>query len=113
MMVTPVVMATHAVETTNVLSLVAKIPEVTNVQVDAKTKATSTTMKLMPLVAAATKVHLVVVLVVSAALPSRMSLSMTITTSSRHLRSVSCLRSSMMNRSSSGKKHTHMAISLM
>jgi hypothetical protein len=38
---------------------------------------------------------------------------MTTITSSGHLRSVSCLRSLVMNRSSSRKKHTHIPISLM
>jgi hypothetical protein len=112
MLVTPVVMATHAVETTNVL-LVAKIPEMQNVQVDAKIRAMSITTMLMPLVVATTKVHLVAVEVVSTALPFRRSLSMTTITSSGHLRSVSCLCSSTMNRSSSRKKHTHIPISLM
>jgi hypothetical protein len=53
-------MATHAVKTTNVL-LVAKIPEMQNVQVNTKTRATSITAMLMPLVVATTKVHLVTV----------------------------------------------------
>jgi hypothetical protein len=108
-MAIPVVMAHHAVEETMNVILVEKIPEMANVQVDAKVKATSTTTKQMPLVVAATKVHLVGVEVVSAAPPSLIRAT---TMSSRHLNNMSCPRSSM-NRSSSREKHTHMPISLM
>jgi hypothetical protein len=54
-MATPVMRAHHAVEETMNVILLEKIPEMANVQVDAKVKAMSTTTKQMPLVVAATK----------------------------------------------------------
>ena len=67
-------MAVHAVEEVMNVILGEKIPEMISVQVDAKKRATSITTKLMPLVAAATKVHLGIVMVINAAPPFQMSL---------------------------------------